>query len=344
MLKETDETNHQMTIEEYFEKDLKPNLFAVSRVFAEARKQMNLAEYKAFTLALCSVKWKEACPDVLYIDKKTAAHIVGVNSDSDHLSQDLKRSIGELPVHSFLKFADKDTEEWVNGCFVTSIGFFKNRVRIRMSPDYLSLFGNLDKNYITMWSADIYKLHSERAVKFYELLRENSDTRLDVNTGTVGIRTFKELFEIPKDGEGSYMRSDKNGGFDRAKFEARVIDPVCADLAHTEMIKLILQPNGKYYEKVKQGNRVIAYKLFWTISQHPRVASAQEVAEIQERVDSDPQVLKVAKDIVKGEKAGKRKNARIKNGFTDFEGNRTDTTDYAALEAQLIEMEFSEKC
>lgn len=74
------------------------------------------------------------------------------------------------------------------------------------------------------------------------------------------------MFDIPKEGKGSYMRSRQNGGFDRSKFEKQVIDPVCEELAKTEMITLILTPDGKFYEKVKRGNRVIAYKFHWTIT------------------------------------------------------------------------------
>ena len=301
MLKETDEKFHQMELEEYFDNQIKPNLFAVSRIFAEARKQMNLPEYKTFTLALTSVKWKEACPEVLYLDKKTVANIVGVTSDTD-----------------------------VNGCFITTIAFYKNRIRIRMNPDYLSLFGELEKNYITMWSSDIFKMHSERSIKFYELLRGNSDTRLKTQTGMVGIKFLKELYGIPKDGKGSYMY---NGHFRRPEFEKRVIDPICEDLANTEMIQLILQPDGRYYEKIKRGGRVIGYQFFWTISSHPRLASAAEVKEVQEKVDADAQILKVAKDIVKGQKEPKKKT---KSG-TKFNDNFTQRDyDYDALEAALL--------
>lgn len=338
MLREADEKKHPLTEEECFEKEVKGSLFAVSRIFAEARKRMNLPEYKAFTMALTSVKWQDSCPDVLYLDKKEVAKVVGIHSDPDHLSENLKRSIGQLPIHSFLEFSDKDKDIYVNGCFVATIAFYKNRVRLRLNPDYLPLFGNLDKNYITMWSSDVYKLRSERSVKFYELLRENSDTRLDVNVGTVGIKFLKELFDIPKDGEGSYMRSKKNGGFNRTAFEKYVIDPICEDLCHTDMIHLIPQPDGKYYEKIKRGNRVIAYKFFWTISTHPGVATAKEVKEIQDRVDKDPEVLKVAKDIVKGTKGGGKKKPAKKPAAAS-EGLHSDTysdENLAELERQLL--------
>jgi plasmid replication initiation protein len=97
-----------------------------------------------------------------------------------------------------LEFSDKDSGEWVNGCFITTIAFYKNKIRIRMNPDYLSLFGELDKNYLTMWSSDIFNMRSERAVKLYEVLRENTDTRKDVQQGELGIKAFKEMFNIPK--------------------------------------------------------------------------------------------------------------------------------------------------
>ena len=296
----TDEQYHQFSLEEYFQGDVKPNLFAVSRIFAEARKQMTIAEHTTLVYAISQIRWKEKCPDTLYLDKKELAKVVGINSDIDHLSENLNRSIGEMPKHSFLRFSDKDKGMYLNGNFVRTVAMFKNVVRIRLEEEFLGLFGNLETNYLTMWSEDIFGMKTERAVLFYELLRDNSDTRLVQNTGTVSIRKFKELFDIPKDGKGSYMTSD--GHFARTHFEKYVIDPICEELTKTKMIQLILQPDGKYYEKVKRGGRVIAYKFFWTVSLHPAVATASEVRAIQERVDRNPELLKVASDVLQGGK------------------------------------------
>ena len=306
MLNELDESYHQMTVEEVFNEEVKPNLFAVSRVFAEARKQMNLKEYKTFTYALSNISWKEECPDVFYLDKKEVAQICGIHSDSNHLSQDLMNEIGEMPIHSFIKFADKDKDLYVNGCFVNTIASFKNKIRIRMNQDYLSLFGELDKDYITMWSGDIYKMSSERSVKFYELLRENSDTRLDIQEGIIGIKKLKELFNIPKEGKGSYMRTEKNGGFDRSAFEKYVIDPLCEDLSKTDMITLIVQSSGKYYEKIKKHGRVVGYRFQWLLSMRPQVATAKELDDLKKVIEKNPKVEKVALDILKGQKKLKK--------------------------------------
>ena len=323
----TDEQYHQFSLEEYFQGDVKPNLFAVSRIFAEARKQMTIAEHKTLVYALSQIRWKEKCPDTLYLDKKELAKVVGINSDIDHLSENLNRSIGEMPKHSFLRFSDKDKGMYLNGNFVRTVAMFKNVVRIRLEEEFLGLFGNLETNYLTMWSEDVFRMKTERAVLFYELLRDNSDTRFVQNTGTVSIRKFKELFDIPKDGKGSYVTSD--GHFARTHFEKYVIDPICEELTKTKMIQLILQPDGRYYEKVKRGGRVIAYKFFWTVSLHPAVASAEEVKQIQERVDKDPEALKIARDILKGERKKKGKQ----NQFNQFSQN---SYDWDQLEAELL--------
>lgn len=329
----TDEEFHQMTLEEVFTKEVKPNLFAVSRIFAEAHKQMNLAEYKTLTLALSRLNWKDACPDTVYLNKRELASVLGITSDIDHLSVDLKRAIGQMAKHSFLEFDERDKDVYMSGNFVRTVAMFKNAVRIRLEEDFLSLFGNLSggKNrisqYITMWSEDIFQMRSERAVLFYELLRDHSDTRLTQNTGTISIRKFKEMYDIPKEGPGSYMR-DK-GGFDRSNFERRVIDPLCAELSKTRMIQLILQPNGKYYEKVKQGKRVIAYRFFWYITDMPRVVSAREDTQIQEKIIKDNQVMKVAKDIITG-KEKKVKKVKKSNDFNQRE------YDFDALERALL--------
>ena len=98
------------------------------------------------------------------------------------------------------------------------------------------------------------------------------------------------------------------------------------------MINLVVQPDGNYYEKVKRGGRVDGYRFYWTFSAYPGVATAGEVAEIQERVDKDPRVLKVAKDIVEGEKRKNRTGAG--NQFNNFEQN---SYDFDQLEREILD-------
>lgn len=325
------EIKGQMTLFDDYQ-ELSGELFAVSKIFSEARKQMTLAEYKAFTYALSKqVKWTEQCPDVLYLDKKELAEIVGIECDTNHLSQNLYRSIGEMPAHSFLKFRDKDKDFYMNGNFVTTIAFFKNQVRIRLNSDYLGLFGNMDSNYITMWSQDIFQMRSERSVIMYELMRTYINPRDDVQTCEIGVKELKSRFNIPKDGPGSYMR--EKGGFDRSNFEKRVLDPLCEDLSKTKMITLVLQEDGKYYRKIKPGNRVQGYHFDYLFTQRPKVATATEVHEIQEKVDKDPQVLKIAKDIIKGKEKPQKQQKQKKSIFNSFPQQDYDIEE---LERRLV--------
>lgn len=321
------QTEGQISIADLY--DPPERLCAVSRIFARARKNMSLAEQKTFVYTLSQLDFKEtaetAKTNVIYLDKKTLAEIVGVHSDTDHLSVHLNDSIKNLPLHSYIQISDKDKDLYASGCVVSSIVMLKNRVRIRFTEDFIPLFKGLTTNYITLWSTDIFNMTSKRSVQFYEYLRQITDTRKDVNDVGLGVKAIKEMFDIPKDGKGSYMRKD--GHFDRPAFERYVIDPICEDLSKCKMISLVIQPDGKYYEKIKRGNRVDGYRFYWTYTSHPAVASAAEVKELQERVDKNPQVLKVAKDIVKGDK--KQKKASKSPESRDY--------DYGELEQVLLQ-------
>ena len=322
------EIDGQISIEQIYSPP--ERLFAVSRIFANARKSMNLAEQKTFVYAVSELKFTEEAKSLyVKLDKKVLANILGIHSDANHLSVDLYDNIKELPQHSYIEINEKDLDLQSSGFVITAITRFKNVLRLRFNEEYMGLFTGLETNYITMWSMDIFQMTSKRTVCFYEYLRQCMDTRDSVHSVRVSVRKFKELFDIPQSGEGSYMRG--NGGFDRANFEKYVIDPLCEDMKHCRMIKLIVQPDGKYYVKEKAGNRVAGYRFFWEFSARPGIATAEEVKEIREAVEKDPAVLKVAKDIVNGKKKPKQK----KTTFTDFEQR---SYDYDELEARLLRM------
>ena len=317
----------QMSLYDLYEPS--DRLFAVHRIFARARKDMNLAEQKTFVYALSRLKFKEeAKSSYVYMDKKTLAEIIGINSDIDHLSVNLYRAIKDLPKHSFIEIALEDKDYYESGTVITRVAMLKNRVRIKFEEDYLKLFTGLSTDYITMWSTDIFQMTSNRTVRFYEELRQLTYDKTTVNQRGWSTRKLKEMFEIPKDGKGSY--TTKDGHFLRTHFEQKVIDPLCEDLAKCKMINLLVQPDGKYYEKVKRGNRVEGYRFYWTFTSHPSVASATEVHQIQTRVDKDPTVLKVAKDILKGEK---KKKTPEQNPFNQFEQNQYD---FDELEKEIL--------
>lgn len=321
------ECEGQMNIYDLFEVEVPEGLFAVSKIFARAKKQMNLAEYKAFTYALTNIRFKEENSTKIILDKKTLAKIVGVNSDPDHLSEDLKRSIGQLPMHSYMEFEDKDNDFYENGFIVTKIRMYKNKVCLYFDEDYMKLFSLLkDGSYITMWSGDIFSMTSDRSVEFYEELRLNTDSRDKINTASLGVKYFKELFNIPKDGKGSYMR--EKGGFDRTNFEKYVIDPLCEDLSKCKMITLILQENGKYYQKLKKNGRVIGYHFNWTYTSHPKASVLTD--------DQKKAIEHKANGTYKSKEDFKQENKSKKNSFNNFPQRDGDKRYWVLKEKVLL--------
>mgnify|MGYP002626047592 CR=1 FL=1 len=332
-----DEMEGQMSIFDLYEPP--ERMVAVSNIFARARKQMSLAEQKTFVLALSQLEWTKGPTEqsnIVKLNKKTLENVLGYKSNSTDISGNTWNAIKYLPQHSFIEITDDDKEFYTSGSVVSTITRRRNwdYIRVKFEEDYFPLFTGLGSKYITMWSMDIFKMtmKSGRSVQFYELLRQMSFDRYevgnDVYTYGWGIKALKEMFDIPKDGKGSY--TDKNGHFDRPKFEQRILDPICEDLAKCKMIQLVIQSNGKPYEKVKKGNRVQGYQFYWTLSQRPAVAEAHEVKAIADRVDKNPQVLKVAKDMLNGEKKPKKPK---KNSFNNFEQREYD---FEALEKAML--------
>ena len=295
-------------------------LFAVSRIFARARKEMNLTEQKTFVYALSELKFtEEATSNYVKLDKKTLAGIIGMKSDADHLSTHLYEAVKELPKHSYIEINQKDLDFQSSGFIVTAITRFKNTVRLRFNDEYMKLFTGLSRDYITMWSSDIFQMNTKRSVQFYEFLRQSTDTREEINDIALGIKAFKEMFDIPMDGDGSYMRKD--GHFDRAAFEKRIIEPLCNDLKGCKMINLLVQPDGKYYVKEKKGGRVNGYRFFWTFNARPGLEMESDAEELPEKKET-------------AKSGRKQRPAEKKNRFNNYDGQRD--YDYNDLESKLL--------
>lgn len=321
------EIGGQISIDDYYA-DLPGRLFAVSKVFTRAKNEMSLAEQKVFVCALSELRFtEEAQSNIVTLDKKMVAAAIGINEDTRHMSAEVRGKVKDIWKHSGIHFANEDADMYEDGALITGIRICRGKINVIFNERYMSLFTGLSSHYITMWSRDIFRMTSKRSIDFYEYLREATTNPSGTSSVLIGVQGFKKMFDIPKEGEGSYMR--EKDGFDRAQFERRVVDPLCDDLKDCEMINLLIQPDGKYYVKEKQNGRVRGYRFFWTFSKRPGIATAKKTQEIREAIDKDPQVLKVARDIVEGKKNPKKK----KTTFTDFEQR---SYDYDELEAQLL--------
>lgn len=333
LLKDDYQCEGQINIYDIYEQQNPSNsLIAVSRIFARAIKKMNIYEWKAFVSALSHIKWKDENKNVVVFDKMSLASQIGIETDINHVNRELKKHIGELVSHSHIEFDASDQEGgWANGDFISVVdSTHKGYIAIHFTPYFMPLFQKLsvENNYITIWADDIFKMKNEYSILFYEELRLHTDVKSKSSHMQLGTKKLKELFNMPKDGKGSYTR--KNGKFDRTGWEKNVLDVVCNDMQKCSMINIIVNEDGKLYRKIKDGaGHVKGYEFEWTYSKHPRISTATEIKELQERIDKDPKTLKIAKDLAKG-----KKKVKNQNKFNDFEQN---TYDFAELEEKLLD-------
>lgn len=334
------QTEGQMTIYDLIELEPYEALIAIHRIFAKARKNMDLAESKAFTLALSKLRFKgKEESSYVYIGKKTLAAVLGINRDSDHLSADMYQMLKNLPENSHADFDEEDKKFLKakgiegNGFVVSDIGRVNDTFCVHLNSTYMKLFTHLeeDNDYITLWASDIFQMKTSRSVDFYEHLRMVTDTRKETNSISLGVKALKEMFKIPKDGKGSYVR-DK-GGFDRANFEKYVMQPVCEDMKNCKMITLLLTPEGKYYEKVKRGNRVLGYRFSWTYTSHPAIAITAKSGQEQDRIDEVPEM----------KKPEKRKTGAVKKSNNRFNNFEQREYDWEKLEKELLTIDVKKR-
>ena len=83
-----DQIKGQISIDDVFNPP--ERLFAVSRIFARARREMTIKEQKTLVYALSQMDFTKS-PEKNYVmlDKKVLGKILGINSDYDHLSVDI---------------------------------------------------------------------------------------------------------------------------------------------------------------------------------------------------------------------------------------------------------------
>ena len=297
------EVDGQITIDEWLYSEPPAEVIGVSKVFARAKKRMSLAEFKTFVYCLCHVRWKEeTMPAVVCLDKRTLSKIIDVSDDPVNLSRNLRLSIGKIIEHSVIEFSSKDKTKWKRGALVTDIALNESGiVKVWFNQNYKELFCGLDKDFILMWSKDIFRMQAEKSVALYEDLRLNCDTRV-TNTRVFTLEHFKRLFGMPDKGRGSYIMKD--GRFNYKGFEQKVLDPVCADLAKCEMVQMVDTEDGRAYRKLKRGRQVIGYELVWKVTNRPRIADAHTTQETRQLIDKNPKIMKIAVDAATGVKRG----------------------------------------
>lgn len=308
-------------------------LLAISNALARAKDGMSMQEKKLMAIYLSKVEWKNVKNNLeIWIDKREIMELLGSEIDTTDQSAYLRKLAQNMVHHSELRFNGDDKDEWEDMPLFTRRKSTKYQLMIEIYHGAADLIQGLQREYITLFLRDILRFDSNidglRAYTLYEYLRLNSDTRR-INTRVISTKAFKKLFNIPKDGKGSYMR--ESGKFDRTAFEKRVIEPVLNMVARCEHVVLHNYGFNKgkpvLYKKVKKNGLVQGYEVTYSINKYPSVIKRETIIDVQ----SKPDVLKVAQDVMDGK--ANRKGKPRKSGFNNFDQREYD---YDSLERELL--------
>ena len=309
-------------------------LVAISNILARAKNTMNMTQKKLASIYLSKIEWsKSGNNNEIWVSREELIEKLGTEMDSSDISAWFRRVAKDMAHNSEIRFDSKDKSEWKDMFLFTDREYKNGKLLVVINPRIMKLLEDLKCEYITLFLADILGFPSNidgaRAFALYEFLRLHSDSRKK-NKRVISTKEFKELFGIPKDGRGSYVRAD--GKFDRSKFEERVIMPVLILLLDCEHVILHSYDNGgALYKKIKNGNRVVGYELTYSINKHPNVVNQADLEDIQQR----PEVLKVAKDILKGEWKKPKKNS-----YNDYPQRRYTAEEMDNLERIILQAEY----
>lgn len=298
-------------------------LIAISKTLARAKDGMSMQEKKLMAICLSKIEWKNVANNLeIWMDKEEIMELLGSTIDSSDRSTYLRKLAQETVRHSELHFSGEDKDEWEDMPLFTRRKSTKNQLMMELYQGAADLVQGLECEYITLFLRDILRFDSNidglRAYTLYEHLRMNSDNRR-TNTRIISTKEFKELFNIPKDGKGSYMQYDAKKGknvFNRSNFEKYVIEPVLKMLSSCEHVVLHergQKPNGEriYYTKIKKHGLVQGYELMYTINKYPRAVKPETIIDVQE----NPVDLKIAQDVKEGKKKPRERKNLVSGSY-----------------------------
>ena len=255
---------------------LETQMVAMGKALMRAKKQMDIVERKALIMALTKMNWsKKEENNIVELDKIEICEILGWNYNASDRSVKLRRLFKALANHSYIEMNVKDKDEWDDGFLIPRISSTRGSIKVYFAEQFMPLLTNLlqDKDFVTIWSNDIYKFENVNSYLLFEELRLHSDTR-QTNWRTYSTKQLKELFGMPKTGKGAYMHysaKDQKEVFDRSNFEKYVLDKAIAEINKGQMIKIlpIVGSNeikkGKLYQKIKKNGFVVGYQFKYIV-------------------------------------------------------------------------------
>ena len=227
------------------------SFFVESRKYALGVKHFKANEWKIIAYALSEINFKEPMPKEVVLEKSIIEKVLRVGMDTNleanikHRSSMVSKALKDIVEHSLVEFGEGDAMRVIEKVDSSLIG----KIIITFTNESLSLFGNLKPgDYIDLRTMDILQMRSSRSIALYEHLRCLGHTK-EERDYTFGTKYLKEVFGMPREGKHSYMRG--KGGFDRTKFEKKVLIPSCREVMKTKMINLTSYNDDTIYEKIR---------------------------------------------------------------------------------------------
>lgn len=296
-------------------------LFAISKAFARSKDGMTMTEKKLCCIYLSKLEWKNLKNErEIWVDKSEIMEALGSVMDSTDQSTYLRKLAQNMVHHSEMHFQGADRNEWEDIPLFTNRKSTKGKLMIKLNEDAMPHLENLSCDYITLFLADILHfpntIEGQRAYKLYEYLRLNSDSRRKECETILTTKKIKELFDIPFQGKGSYVKPD--GKFNRTEFENKVVNPVLkilAECSHVVLFDFGKDQKGerKLYNKIKKNGMVEGYELMYSINMTCKKIKPKTIVALKDK----PEVARVAQNLMEHQQKPKKKPKK-NNDFNDF--------------------------
>ena len=256
---------------------LENQMIAMGKALMRAKKTMTLEERKLLVMAMTKIKWAQVDNDItVELSKIEIADIMRWSVDASDRSTRIRKLANSLSEHSMIRIDGIDKGQWDDGVLIPRVNCRKKgSIKVYFAEQFRPLLENLtkDKDFVTVWANDIYGFNSVYAYLLFEDLRLHCDTRR-TNWRTYTTKELKELFGIPKEGAGSYMRV--KDGFNRSEFERKVLDVAVTEINKGQMIQIQPfsgmeakkdKPNSydKLYAKIKKNGRIAGYQFKYVV-------------------------------------------------------------------------------
>lgn len=233
---------------------LQNQIIAMSNTLAEKSTRFNAAQQRLFYISLAALKRGINANNEVEIDKEELFEYLHITNSHRHA--DLRKSVVKLMQSSFVQFGTD--EEFCDGFLIVRARTTRKKVYIGFDAYFLPLIQELADNYVRLLDDDVISFNSKFSMMLYQNLLKDKWmlTSPDFYGIPYSTKKLKAIFGMSKD---DYMSTKKGKpSFNRTLFERRTIDIAVEEI--NEKSKCIVNLR---YEKIKKGNRIMAYDFYF---------------------------------------------------------------------------------